>query len=121
VSDENGNFFKDGKFVGGSYALDITDEVKAWMVHSKLSNTGDRIVKGGSRHAEFQFRILDELDKAKTAADKADVLAKIAYSDLNKRSPNETNNPVSPGFKKGSIVRTKLISGRNIQYFGRAR
>jgi len=127
VSDKNGNFVdKSGKYIGSFVGVDITDEVKAWAVTAKLATATDKMVMGGNTNPEFQFRVLDEFNKAATEADKAAVLARLAdtYNNSFQRGTTPVNNP-SFGKPGGTLIRpsqnVKVIDQNKISrtFFGR--
>jgi len=115
VSDNNGKFVdKDGKFIGRTIGVDITDEIKAWAVTAKLATNKDMMVMGGSSDPAFQFRILDSFNKATTDADKGAVLGKIADSYGRSYARNKTATPSNnPTF--GQPVGTLIRPSQNVR------
>ena len=99
VYDSNGNPV-------GYTGLDIMDEVNAFQAQLTASIPTDFTVLGGSKHKEFQFRVLDSFAKAETNEEKAQTIAKLGntYKESYARGGFGSNFTLK-GVQPGTLVR----------------
>jgi hypothetical protein len=121
---------KTGKLLG-EVNSDISSEVEAWQAQIIASTASDFQVKGGSKQPEFQFRVLEEFQKATTNDERAGVLARISdtYKSIADRTNQRgnygenftLNNLVPPGtlIRPSDRVFTNNSTGNSVRLFGR--